>query len=464
MNTNEITEGSIKHLWKVSSALMISFLSMVAMNFFDRLFLSHYSISAFSAAASAGTLYWAVCLTMITLVSIGEVFVAQYNGAQRYEKLGEPIWQMIWLSFFSCFFFFIAAKFGSQLLFDFKVMNREEMVYLKYNFYVAPLFCLLSALSAFFIGQGQTKMIQWLGILGNSLNIILDPLLIFGFKNYIPEMGIGGAALATAMGLIFQIIILAVFFFASYQKKYHGTLNWKFQKNLFMRCLKIGGPPAILVLIEMSGWALFYTMMKQISPTHILVASVTQSVLILLVFFGLALEKGSATISGNLIGAKHFDQVTRLFRSGLTLIFLFALFLAMALLIFPNYFIDWFLHSLHAFDNNFTFSKENILQIKKSIKFSLGILIFYLTFENIRYVLCGLLTSAGDTFYIMITGMGTVWFFMILPTYFFVFKPQANIELAFWIWLFYSIISTYVIYIRFAKGKWKQKGILVHTP
>ena len=36
---------------------------------------------------------------MITAMS--EVFVAQYNGAKQYLRIGAPVWQMIWFSFFS---------------------------------------------------------------------------------------------------------------------------------------------------------------------------------------------------------------------------------------------------------------------------------------------------------------------------------------------------------------------------
>ena len=114
MHTNEIQEGSLKQLWKVSASLMVSFLSMVMMMFVDRLFLSYYSTSALNAAASAGTLFWAGTFMWITLAAMAEVFVAQYNGAKKFKKLGEPVWQMIYLSGISCLFFFSLAQLGGH--------------------------------------------------------------------------------------------------------------------------------------------------------------------------------------------------------------------------------------------------------------------------------------------------------------------------------------------------------------
>lgn len=55
--------------------------------------------------------------------------------------------------------------------------------------------------------------------------------------------------------------------------------------------MRVGIPPALFVLFELLGWATFYMMMERISTKHILVASVTQSILLLFLFFGLGLEK-----------------------------------------------------------------------------------------------------------------------------------------------------------------------------
>ncbi|MCP5505246.1 MAG: MATE family efflux transporter, partial [Chlamydiales bacterium] len=176
MSTNEIHDGSLRQLWKVSSGLMVSFLSMVAMMFVDRLFLSYYSTDALSAATSSGTLFWAGNFLWVTLAAMAEVFVAQYNGSKQYQKLGEPVWQMIWLSGISLIFFVSLGSFGSQFFLESGFMNQSEIEYFRWNNYFAPFLTLLTALSAFYIGQGKTGIIKWLGVIGNGVNVLLDPL------------------------------------------------------------------------------------------------------------------------------------------------------------------------------------------------------------------------------------------------------------------------------------------------
>lgn len=457
---NEIRDGSLRELWRVSSSLMISFFSMFAMMFCDRLFLANYSAKALSAATSAGTFYFAGQLFLVTLCAMAEVFVAQYNGAKQYQKLGQPVWQMIWLSLFSCLFFLSLATVGTNFLVETGFFNSEEGCYFRWSNFFAPCFPLLAAISAFFIGQGKTQMIKWMAVLGNLVNIILDPLFIFGIKGWIPSMGMKGAVIATAIGVALQVVILGKIFLSQTNRKVFGTSYWQFNRQSFWRYLKVGIPPAFFVLFEVVGWACFYKMMERLSPKHILVTSISQSVLFLLIFFGLALEKGVAAVAGNLIGAKQFHEVKQVFKSGLILVLSFGLVLAIILIGFPNYLIDWFFHNPAALEGSFKFSAELMVSTRLAIKFAFVVLVFYITIENIRFLLTGMLTSAGDTMFLMIAGSFSIWVFMIFPTYLFMVRGQSEVEMAFYIWLFYAVAITMILYWRFVKGKWRERHLI----
>jgi len=461
MDTNEISNGSLRQLWKVSSALMISFLSMVTMMFVDRLFLSYYSADALSAATSAGTLFWASSFMCVTFAAMGEVFVAQYNGSKQFEKLGTPVWQMIYFSAISFFFFMFLGSYGSDFFMKINLMNSSEVEYFRWNNYFAPWLTLLTAISAFFIGQGKTSIIKWMSVLGNGINILLDPLFIFGYKGIVPSMGIKGAAIATGIGIIVQVIVIGSIFLKKENQASFGTSNFRFNKSLFLKCLRVGTPPALFVLFELLGWATFYMMMERISSKHILVASVTQSILLLFLFFGLGLEKGAAAIAGNLIGAKKLGEIKRLFWSGIKLSLIFGAFLAVFLGGFAENFIDLFFKNSEALSGSaMGISTEMLSEIKTTLKFSMIVLVLYLTLENVRWLLSGLLTAAGDTFFPMALGLISIWLFMLAPTYFFVVIPKAPIERALFIWVLYSAAASALFLIRFARGKWKEKKLI----
>ncbi len=462
INMHQMRASGLKALWGISFSLMISFFSMMSMLFVDRLFLANYSANALKAAASAGTLFWSAQLIFTTLAAIAQVFIAQYNGSKQYRKLGSVIWQMIWLAVLSIFFFIPLAFSGGSFLSQMNIFNVNELTYFKWNVCFSPLFTMLAALSAFFIGQGKTKIIQWLAIAGNLVNIILDPILIFGIKGWIPSYGIPGAAVATGIGIFVQICILSYVFLKPQNKREFGTGQWRFQLGLFSRILKTGLPPAIFIAFEVFAWAVFYWFMAKISEVHILVASICQSILLLFLFFGLGLEKGAAALSGNLIGAGQIGEIKKVLRSGYLLISIFLLCISIFLIIYPDPLIHFF------FVNPETLQHSGILEthmsfseIKSLIKFGLIATTIYITFENLRWLYSGILTSAGDTMFLLITGTIAIWVFMLLPTYYFVVKSKGSIKIAFCIWVFYSILATSINYIRYLQGKWKERTLII---
>jgi len=325
-------------------------------------------------------------------------------------------------------------------------------------------FVLLNALSAFYIGQGKTSIIRWLALLGNGVNLILDPILIFGIPGHTEPMGVAGACIATCIGTLVQCAVLFYLFLSRGNRANYGTGDWRFSWNKFASCIKIGFPTAIAMFWELLGWAAFYWMMAQISKEHIISASIAQSILFLFLFFGFGLEKGTATVSGNLIGARKTELIKKLIKSSLLLVGLYALVLVFFLILFPDMMLDVFLDNPKLIEG--VEFDSPLLQatmkahVKSVTKWGFVMCALYLTFENIRWIFSGILTSAGDTLFIMIASVSTVWLFLILPTYYFVVVPKASIKVAFVIWVVYSAVAALLNILRFIQGKWKLKNIL----
>ena len=462
MKTQKIETGSFQELLKISLPLMISFLSLFVMIFVDRIFLSRYSTVALNAATSAGTFCWSLILGWSTLASLAEVFVAQHNGAKQYKLLGIPVWQMIWLGFISIFFFVPMAIWGSNLIYGSSPVTVNEMHYFKWTMYFSPASVFLAAITAFFVGQGKTSIIKWLALLGNVVNVILDPILIFGIKGLVPSMGISGACIATGIGMLVQTVILFAVFVKKKFRTDYGSGKYRFNRAMFAKCIRVGMPPALFVFVELFGWAIFYWMMTKVSPGHILVSSVCQSILLLFVFFGLGIEKGAAAVAGNLIGAKKIEKVRNVLISGCKMTAIFSIVIVFFFFAFPDILMNWFFNNPQAMDSSIEGIKlSNPGAIQATIRTCLMITGVYIILEYLRWLLNGILTAAGDTMFLMISGAISVWFFMLLPTYYLIVKPAARIEFAVMIWVGYSIIALSIMYFRYKQAKWKKKSLLI---
>ena len=459
---SDITDPSPRQLWKVSYPLMISFLSTFLMLFVDRLFLAHYSKEALNAAAVSGTFAWSLIVTWLTLAALCEVFVAQYNGAKRYSELGRPVWQMIWLALFSTIFFAIAGTWISSLIYggSTKVYQRE---YFQWLMLCGPFAVMNAGISAFFIGRGKAQIVKWLSILSNLINVIFDPILIFGIPGFIPSMGIKGAAIATALGYIVQAIVILAIFLNKKHRTEFNTFDCWFRWDLFKRCMKVATPPAIFAGLEIGAWALFYVMMEGISPEHIFICSVCQSIEILFLFYCFGLEKGIAAIAGNMIGAGLHDQLKKLAVSGFKIIGFFSIGIILITMVYPEPLINLFFKNPSSIESPSIIASLtgiNMMEYKALIKKSLVFVGLYLIVENVRWLYSGLLTAAGDTLFLMITGTLCVWLFLLVPCYFLVVWGKQSVMLAFVVWVVYSIIASLANYLRFRSGAWKSKTVI----
>lgn len=459
MDTSETLSSdapvSIRDVWKISFPLMISTFASLFMIFVDRMFLSRYSLDALNASVNSGTWAWAFMCGIGMLTGISEVFVSQYNGAKKWEDIGKPVWQMVWIAFASYLFFIPLSIWGGGWIYSDTLYQNLQIDYFKILMMFAPCYALTTALSGFFIGRGKTKLLIWLAVGANLINIIMDRLLIFGVSNWIPEMGIRGAAIATSSGYFFEIVILFFLFLKKENREKYHTHKISFDRDTFLRCFRVGLPQAIFCTLEIIGFAVFYQMMTSLSELHITVSSICQSILIILSFFFDGLSRGVAAVAGNFIGARKFHKVKEVLKSGIFL----QLFFSASILLFFLFDFEQVFQKLFP---SLTSKKDpaELTKLFDSLTICLYATYFYVTFEGIRWVLSGILTAAGDTYFLLVAGTLGVWLFLLTPVYFIVVRKSLGVEVAWLLTVIYSALSCLLYWLRLYQGKWQQKDLL----
>lgn len=201
MKTN-MTEGSIaKSLLKMALPVMgTSFLQM-AYNLIDMFWIGKMGSNAVAAVGSAGFYLW-LSFAFISITQVGaQVRIAQSIGGKKLKLAQSYTVSAIQLNIVLAILYgIIMVLFKSSLigffrLGDLEVIQMAEKYLVIIGFgiifnFANPIF------TAIFTGYGDTKTPFYMNAIGLIINMILDPILIFGMLGF-PVMGVVGAAIAT---------------------------------------------------------------------------------------------------------------------------------------------------------------------------------------------------------------------------------------------------------------------------
>jgi MATE family multidrug resistance protein len=83
---------------RVSLPLVVSMSSTMIMEFTDRIFLANYALDAIAAALPAGIAAFLFISFFLGTAQYLNVFVAQYTGSGRLQRVGPALWQGIYFS------------------------------------------------------------------------------------------------------------------------------------------------------------------------------------------------------------------------------------------------------------------------------------------------------------------------------------------------------------------------------
>lgn len=187
----------------------------------------------------------------------------------------------------------------------------------------------MTTVSGILQGEGKTKQIGLAATVSTITNIILNPVLIFGFN-----LGVKGSALATSISIALTVIYYLSFFI---RKKTTMQIQWKiFEPNIkiIKEILRIGIPASIgLILLNIAAMIL-NNVVGSISEASmnawVLVSRTDQIFLIPAYAIGLT----TITMVGQNYGHGNLERTEKIFHVSLLLCIICGLFLAPLYMIF----------------------------------------------------------------------------------------------------------------------------------
>lgn len=307
------TSISTKEIWRIAIPIMIGNLAQTLITFTDTAFLGHLGVVALGASMMAGLFYF-VFTTMAMGFAIGiQIIVARRFGERQYEKIGSIFQHGAFFIFlFGIILFMIMRIFSSSLL-DFIVDSENiyagAMEYMSYRQYGIIFVCFNYLYRSLYVGLSNTKVITFSTIIMATVNIIMDYALIFG-KFGLPEMGIGGAALASFMAEVTATIFFTLYTYIALGKKNYGLFKrHHFDKDLTFNIFKIAAPTMFQKLFSFSAWFIFFILVEKMGEEAIGVSSIVRSVYMIMFIPVFGFLSTSNTLTSRIIGAGHAGEV-----------------------------------------------------------------------------------------------------------------------------------------------------------
>ena len=281
-------------------------------NIVDTFYSGLISPEALSALSKSFPIYFIIVATSIG-VTVGGTSLIGNSIGEKNEKNASYYFThiIIYGLLISVFITFIGLYFSEKV---FNLMGSTQEItnlglqYTNIMFYGSFLFFLVVSLNSLLHAEGDTKTYRKVLILSFLLNIILNPILIFGFL-FIPAMGMMGIGLST---IIAQLIAFLIILFKVLQnprvKKItieYFNVKFIFLKNIFFQSMPIS--------IAICGYAVaatfIFTYVGQTSELAVAgygAATRIEQVVLLPI---LGINTAIISIIAQNFGANNFDRV-----------------------------------------------------------------------------------------------------------------------------------------------------------
>lgn len=333
-----------KLLISMSLPMMISMLVQALYNIVDSIFVSHineYALRAISLAFPLQMLMIAVAVG----TSVGvNAFLSKTLGEKEFERANSIAMCGVFLAAVSSVVFVLVGLFAVKPFYqsqtDVEIVREYGVTYLT--------ICLTMSFGIFFqtilerLLQSTGKTVHTMITQGTGaiVNIILDPLLIFGYLGF-PKMGVAGAAYATITGQIVAAI-LALILNLKCNKELKLSLR-KFRPNLhlILKIYKVGGPS---IIMQSVGSVMTYGMNLILVPFGVAqtvfgIYFKLQSFIFMPIF---GLNNGMVSIIAYNYGAQHRKRVTQAIKTSIIYAVSIMTVGMIVLEVFTPYFIQMF--------------------------------------------------------------------------------------------------------------------------
>lgn len=308
----EFTTGSIRRaVFMLSIPMILEMLMESIFALVDIFYVSRVSVNAVATIGLTESVITLVYAVAIGLSMAATAVVARRVGEKNLKGASQAAVQVIILGIFVALLVSIIGIFYAKEILG--LMGAEPDLIAEGYGYTQVLIggnvtiMLLFLINAVFRGAGNASIAMWTLVLSNGLNIILDPIFIFGFGP-IPEFGVQGAAIATTIGrgtaVLYQLYIL----FRGNGKIKIALKDVVVRIHVMLNLIKVSLGGIGQFLIGTSSWVFLMRIMSEFGSEVLAGYTIAIRVMMFTLMPAWGMSNAAATLVGQNLGAEQPDR------------------------------------------------------------------------------------------------------------------------------------------------------------
>jgi len=436
----------LKNILKTSLPAVIDLSSQTIMFTVEAIFIGRISTAAFAGQGLAIQVVIAFLTVLITFIVGSSLIVARHLGADQRKEANHVFGQALMISIIISFLFAIIWYFGGVHLFKLIkeggsiAAQRSGISYLRIVALFAPIIITNFTAVGIIRGAGDTYLSMIVNVIINGLNLILAPLLIFGWFGF-PRWEVEGAA--TAVGISHSVGFLVTLYILRTRK---SVLFLSFREltrpnfNTFKRLLKAGVPTTVEQLVWSLGLLVVSIYAAMLGQEYLAAHMVFNRIQGILSMAYLGFSLGAMTLMGKNLGAEKRQLAERTARTSGWVGFVFSFIVASVMILFSKQILYLFT------------PEETVIQIGINAMIIFAIVQIPKAVDS---VIIGNLRGAGDLKWIMYMTIIGVFLMEVCFSWVVAFLFQLALSGLWLVHLLDETLRLAVNYWRFKGGRWK---------
>ncbi|GAB1343542.1 MATE family efflux transporter [Gemmatimonas sp.] len=169
---------------------------------------------------------------------------------------------------------------------------------------------LLFLINAAFRGAGDAAVAMRVLVLGNAINIVLDPLLIFGVGPF-PELGIEGAAWATVIGRAIGFVWALWHLHAGAGNLHVHRQHVRVEPATMLQIATMSGWGTVQVALSSMSWIALVRLISTFGANAVAGYTIAIRILLFALMPAYGVGAAAATMVGQALGAKDPDRAEK---------------------------------------------------------------------------------------------------------------------------------------------------------